>query len=81
MKITVTGGPVPPLYLHALAIKAADRSAARGERSKAAYAYQFFVMRSPNRRGSVVKTLVVSPVSSEFRNAPVMAVVLNTFFM
>jgi|HubBroStandDraft_2_1064218.scaffolds.fasta_scaffold17820_4 hypothetical protein len=44
-------------------------------------AYQFFVMRKPNRRGSVVKTLVVRPVSSEFRNAPVMAVTLKTFFI
>ncbi len=43
--------------------------------------YQFFVMRNPNRRGSVVKTFVVSAVSSEFRNAPVMAVVLKTFFI
>ena len=43
-------------------------------------AYQFFVMRMPNRRGSVVKTLVVSAVSSEFRNAPVIAVVLKAFF-
>ena len=42
--------------------------------------YQFLVMRSPNRRGSVVKTLVVRPVSSELRNAPVIAVVSNTFF-
>ena len=42
-------------------------------------AYQLLVMRMPNRRGSVVKTLVVRPVSSEFKNAPVMAVVSNTF--
>src|SRR5690242_13203340 len=41
--------------------------------------YQFFVTRMPNRRGSVRKTLVVSPVSSLFRNAPVMAVVSNAF--
>src|SRR5580692_9362982 len=43
-------------------------------------AYQFFVMRNPNRRGSVVKTLVLRPVSSELRNAPVIAVVSNPFF-
>ena len=42
--------------------------------------YQFFVMRRPNRRGSVVKMLVVNAVSSEFRKSPVIAVVLNTFF-
>ena len=58
--------------------KAADRSAARIEWK--GNAYQFFVMRNPNKRGSVVNTLVVRPVSSEFRNAPVMAVVLKTFF-
>ena len=44
-------------------------------------AYQFLVTRNPKRRGSVVKTFVVRPVSSELRNAPVIAVVLNTFFM
>jgi len=37
--------------------------------------YQFFVMRMPNRRGSVTKIFVVSALSSEFRNAPVMTVV------
>ena len=42
--------------------------------------YQFLVMRIPKRRGSVTKTLVVSAVSSEFRNAPVIAVVSSTFF-
>ncbi len=41
---------------------------------------KFLVMRTPSSRGSVVKTLVVSAESSEFRNAPVMAVALNTFF-
>ncbi len=44
------------------------------------WAYQFFVIRRPNRRGSVTKTLVVNIVSSELRKAPVMAVVLYTFF-
>ncbi len=41
---------------------------------------KFFVIRTPMRRGSVTKTLVVRAVSSEFRKAPVMAVLLNTFF-
>jgi hypothetical protein len=48
---------------------------------KTSSAYQFLVTRKPNRRGSVVKTLVVRPVSSVFKNAPVIAVVLNTFFI
>src|SRR5215469_9627108 len=38
------------------------------------------VIRIPYSRGSVTKTLDVSAVSSLFRNAPVMAVVLNRFF-
>jgi hypothetical protein len=43
-------------------------------------AHQFFVTRTPNRRGSVRNTFVVRSVSSLFRNAPVMAVVSKTFF-
>ena len=42
--------------------------------------HQFFVTRTPNRRGSVRNTLVVKPLSSLFRNVPVMAVVSKTFF-
>ncbi len=57
---------------------AADFSAARPSPGKTGY--QFLVMRIPNRRGSVTKMLVVSAESSEFRNAPVIAVVSNTFF-
>ena len=41
--------------------------------------YQFFVTRTPISLGSVRNTFVVRPVSSEFRNVPVIAVVLNTF--
>src|SRR6185312_17097390 len=41
--------------------------------------YQFFVTRTPNRRGSVRNTLVVRPLSSLFRKVPVMAVTSNTF--
>ncbi len=38
------------------------------------------VTRTPNRRGSVRNMLVVKSVSSLFRNVPVIAVTLNTFF-
>ena len=41
--------------------------------------HQFFVMRTPNRRGSVRNTFVVNPLSSLFRKSPVIAVVSNTF--
>ncbi len=59
--------------------KAADFSAAFDGRR--GMNYQFLVMRMPKRRGSVTKTLVVRPVSSVFRKAPVIAVVSNTFFI
>src|SRR6185437_6011846 len=41
--------------------------------------HQFFVTRMPINLGSVRKTFVVKPESSLLRNAPVIAVVLNTF--
>ena len=44
-------------------------------------AYQFLVIRIPNKRGSVTNTFVVSAVSSEFKNAPVIAVVSTTFLV
>ncbi len=43
-------------------------------------AHQFFVTRTPKRRGSVRNTLVVKPLSSEFRKSPVMAVLSKMFF-
>lgn len=41
---------------------------------------KLFVIESPMSCGSVTKTFVVKLVSALFRNPPVIAVVLNTFF-
>jgi len=42
-------------------------------------AHQFFVTRTPKRRGSVRNTFVVRPLSSLFRNVPVISVTSKMF--